>query len=429
MKVRLMQRVDYWVGVPLCFLFSIIHRIARLVLGSKEVTPKNLLFIELSEMGSAILAYSSLVKARQAIGAENIYFLVFKRNRESVELLNLLPQENIIVISDNSFLRFAFSAIAALFRIRKLGIDTVIDLELFSRFTALFSYMTGAPIRVGFHNYTAEGLYRGSFLTHRVFYNPHQHMSLNFLALVFSLQAPKNELPLLKRNVAGELVELPKFQPTAQEAEYVWSALRAAKPDLTANTPLIVLNPDPGDALPIRGWPLDKFVQLSCHLVDRNPDAILVIIGLERMKVYANAIMSAVGKERCINLTGKTRTLRDVVSLFDISKVLVTNDSGPAHFASLSSIQAVALFGPETPVLYGPLGSGVTSIYANYSCSPCVSAHNHRRTCCTDNKCLQVIEVVEVLAAVERALGSSSTVSPYNADAANRRRSLTVVNS
>jgi ADP-heptose:LPS heptosyltransferase len=139
--------------------------------------------------------------------------------------------------------------------------------------------------------------------------------------------------------------------------------------------------------------------------------------------------MNAVGKERCINLTGKTRTLRDVVALFNISKVLVTNDSGPAHFASLSPIQTVALFGPETPVLYGPLGTGVTSIYANYSCSPCVSAHNHRHTCCTDNKCLQIIEVVEVMAAVERALGYSSTVISRNADASNRKRTLAVVNS
>ena len=51
-----------------------------------------------------------------------------------------------------------------------------------------------------------------------------------------------------------------------------------------------------------------------------------------------------------IPLAGKT-TLRQVLVLYARSEILVTNDSGPAHFASMTPIHVVTLFGPETPAL------------------------------------------------------------------------------
>ena len=42
-------------------------------------------------------------------------------------------------------------------------------------------------------------------------------------------------------------------------------------------------------------------------------------------------------------------TLRQLLVLYTRSEILVTNDSGPAHFASLTAIHVVTLFGPETP--------------------------------------------------------------------------------
>jgi hypothetical protein len=63
------------------------------------------------------------------------------------------------------------------------------------------------------------------------------------------------------------------------------------------------------------------------------------------------------------------------------------------------------LFGPETPLLYRPLGPS-RAIYAGLACSPCVSAHNHRKTACTDNVCMQAIAVDEVYAAVGEILAA-----------------------
>jgi ADP-heptose:LPS heptosyltransferase len=90
--------------------------------------------------------------------------------------------------------------------------------------------------------------------------------------------------------------------------------------------------------------------------------------------------------------------------VFNIADVLVTNDSGPAHFAALTPIHVVVFFGPETPELYRPVTEHCTVLYSNYACSPCVSAFNQRRSVCSNNRCLQAISVDEVHATVSSLL-------------------------
>ena len=86
---------------------------------------------------------------------------------------------------------------------------------------------------------------------------------------------------------------------------------------------------------------------------------------------------------------------------------MVTNDSGPAHFASLLQLRTVVLFGPETPRLYSPIGNKHKILYANFACSPCVSVYNGKKSPCNDNRCLKAITVDEVLREV---LAHSSTL-------------------
>jgi ADP-heptose:LPS heptosyltransferase len=78
---------------------------------------------------------------------------------------------------------------------------------------------------------------------------------------------------------------------------------------------------------------------------------------------------------------------------------MLTNDSGPAHFASVTPLPVFVFFGPETPAIYGPLGN-MTPIYAGLACSPCVSAMNHRKSPCSDNVCLQIIPPEQVFESI-----------------------------
>ncbi len=76
---------------------------------------------------------------------------------------------------------------------------------------------------------------------------------------------------------------------------------------------------------------------------------------------------------------------------------MLTNDSGPAHFASVTSLKVFVLFGPETPHLYLPLGGNAEPFYLGLPCSPCVSAANHRKTTCLPRPCITGIPPSMVL--------------------------------
>ena len=101
-----------------------------------------------------------------------------------------------------------------------------------------------------------------------------------------------------------------------------------------------------------------------------------------------------IGDERCVNFAGKV-TFAQLPVLYSVSEIMVTNDSGPPHFAAITEMPTYVIFGPETPALYGSLGK-TTPIYAGLACSPCVSASNHRKTACRDNVCLKVIKPAHV---------------------------------
>jgi ADP-heptose:LPS heptosyltransferase len=62
----------------------------------------------------------------------------------------------------------------------------------------------------------------------------------------------------------------------------------------------------------------------------------------------------------------------------------------------LTGIDAVTLFGPETPLLFAPPGPRSHAIYAGLACSPCINAYNNRQTACRNNICMKSIAVDQV---------------------------------
>jgi len=175
--------------------------------------------------------------------------------------------------------------------------------------------------------------------------------------------------------------------------------LRAICPETSSEKRLIILNPNGSQLLPLRRWPMPHYVELARRLIT-CPSVILVITGVAAERPDADMICSAVRSSRCINFAGQT-TLRELIDLYNIADLMVSNDSGPPNFASLTALKVLVFFGPETPCCYRPLGPHVEVLYAGLLCSPCVSAYNHRKSPCMDNKCLQAISVDQVYARIK----------------------------
>lgn len=405
MNVDTMRAVDYWVGIPLCFIGTVIQKVFSWFNSKVDSTPTNILLVELSEMGSTILVDPAMQKLKQELNA-NLHFVIFKKNKPSLDLLKTVPEENIFTIRENNLISLIVDTFKFLRWTRIKKIDTVIDLELFSRFTALLSGFSGASRRVGFHAFYNEGLYRGSMLTHPVAYNSHIHIAKNFIALANSLLVEKVQLPYSKTFISDEEIILNKVVTTQSQKEQIKAKINLLYPlYISGNYRIVLFNANASDLMPLRRWPRENYIALAKRILDKYPDIIILLTGAPSEYDGLQEIPNVLQNERCVNFAGKT-TFNELAALYEVSEFMLTNDSGPGHFSAVTSMPSYVFFGPETPKLYGSLGI-TTPIYAALACSPCVSAANHRKTVCNDNLCMQVLEVEMVYNILEPALSTS----------------------
>ncbi len=402
MKIDIMRKVDYFAGIPLCFLATLLIRLVGLFARRSLQPPRKVLFIELSEMGSAILADPAMRKMQQ-VGHVELYFLIFKSNAASLRLLNTIPETHVFTIRADGFLNLAVDSLRFLGWTRQRGIDTVIDLELFSRYSALLTGLSGAARRIGFHAFYNEGLYRGDLLTHRVAYNPHLHIARNFIALVNAALAEREESPFSKTLIDDNEIKLARAEVNEGAIAVMRERVRHEYPAYDERRHrLALINPNASDLLPQRRWMPDYFVTVMRGLLAEYDDLLVLITGAPAEREEAEMLKQQVGHDRCVNFAGRQQ-LEELPTLYSMAEIMLTNDSGPGHFSAVTNLRTFVIFGPETPRLYGSLGNS-TPIYAGLACSPCVSAANHRKTPCTDNVCLKVIEPERVLEQLRDAL-------------------------
>ena len=419
---RLLLWIDRYLGSPLCLLLTAVRSLAGP--SPTAARPRSILFLKLAEQGSTVLAYDALAAAVARVGRENVYFLAFEENRFVVDLLRVLPPANVLPVETRSPGAMVRSTWRLLREIRRRRIDACIDLEFFTRSSALLAVLTGARIRVGFHTYFGEGPYRGNLMTHRMLYNPHLHTSETFLSLVQALDVPPVQFPTVGFRPPPPL-PLPAFQPTDAEREEVRALLQRnaerARPEIAlqpsqrvgdhalhpAPGRVVLLNANCSDLLPLRKWPDANYVALAQRLIDSHADLTVVFTGSTDEMTRVQQLAAAVASPRAISLAGQT-TLRQLLVLYCLAEILITNDSGPAHFAALTPIDAIALFGPETPLLFAAHGPRSHPLWAGIACSPCVNAFNSRQSACRNNVCMQQISVAQVGELADQILGTRS---------------------
>ncbi|MCC4114255.1 glycosyltransferase family 9 protein [Aromatoleum toluclasticum] len=397
-----MRRMDRWLGVPVCALLSGMRRAARTWRRTRaqEQAVRRVLFVQLAESGSMVLADPAMRELTARSGAQ-AYCLTFAHNRDSLAIAGTVAPERVFVMRTGSLRVLVTDAWRFLRDVRRERIDALIDLELFSRLTAALCVLTGVRRRAGFHRFGGVGLYRGDLYTHPLAFNPQLHMAQNYLMLVEALFA--EDVPPAPRVPAAMLVpSVCRRELGADELAVVRERLGRLRGGPIGDERLVLVNANASAMLPQRRWPQAHFVALVRATLARYADVRVLLIGAEDDRATTAAIADEVGDERCADIAGHF-ALGELPALFALGAALVSNDSGPAHFAAVTALPVIALFGPETPVLFRPLGNA-TVISAGLACSPCVNAGNQRRTRCTDNQCMRRIAVAEVFGALCRVL-------------------------
>jgi len=289
LKVDTMRKIDYYAGIPLCFIGTILIKLKKLLFGQRTTKIKKVLFVELSEMGSTILVDPAMKKLQRELDV-NLYFVIFKKNKTSLDLLKTVPEKNIFTIREDSFVNIVIDTLSFLYWTRKNKIDTVIDLELFSRFTALITGFLGAQRVVGFYSFFNEGLYRGDFLNYKVSYNSHIHIAKNFMALVNSIIDSNGEVPYSKRVVTDDEIKLDKAVVTKYDKQNMKLLIKKHYEKYDPEThKIILINPNASELLVQRRWPTEYYSELIKKILEKNEKILIFITGANVEKEEAEA--------------------------------------------------------------------------------------------------------------------------------------------
>lgn len=405
MQVRSMRALDRWVGVPISIVLTGFRKLGDLLRRRgdrpEDSGPKRIVIIKLVEQGATVIAAPAIERAAEMVGRENVFFVVFTENRPIFDMLGLVPAENVIAIRSSGLFECAVDTLRAIFRLRREHVDTAVDFEFFSRFSGALTYLSGARRRIGFHSYAGEAGYRGDLMTHRVAYNIRLHASDTYRMLIDAVLADADELPALGFT-PPDTMSGPEYDPDVADVDSVRAMLNERLNGRFWSR-LVLLNANAGDLLPIRRWSNERYIELAKRLLEQDAELCIALTGAKSEQADAEALASEVESDRCISVAGQT-TLTELLALYCVSEVMVTNDSGPAHYATMTPVDVVTLFGPESPGVFGARSDRSHLLWAGLACSPCVNAFNQRVTTCANNLCMQGISVDDVFEIVTSVL-------------------------
>jgi heptosyltransferase-2 len=223
---------------------------------------------------------------------------------------------------------------------------------------------------------------------------PHRlaHQSHDYLHLAAALGA--NPEPLA-----------PRLEITPAEMQQVDDAFlsdwRAKAQNTTPGKPLILLGLNPGAEYgPAKRWPAESFAAVAREVSRKMPDCLWLAFGGAGDRELCGDIARLAG-DRVLNLAGKT-SLRELMALLKLCRVVLTNDSGPMHVAAALGTPVVVPFGSTSPELTGPGLPGDPRHQLLKSAAPCSPCF--RRTCPIDFRCMTGIGPDRVVEAVCRAI-------------------------
>jgi lipopolysaccharide heptosyltransferase II len=361
-KIRLLKFFDNIVGKPAVIVLSKLRKYEKRTLEK----PQDFLFIRPGGIGDAVLLLPTIHALRESFPDSLIDVLCEKRN---AEVFRLSKAVNMIYLYDKEM---------GLLQCMKKHYDAVIDTEQWHRLSAVVTYFTKAPIRIGFD--TNE---RRKLFSHKIPYSHDDYEANSFLHLIEPLTGKQHSFntdePFIKEEYPLLSDRLPGFSKIDKKMIAIF----------------------PGSSVWEKRWGGDKFGKVARTLSEDG--YAVVILGSQHDKEDAQHIgLSARG---CHDLTGKT-TLYDIAAILKKCRLLITADSGLLHIAYALGTPTVSLFGASNENKWAPKGRRHYVINKHLPCSPC-SKFGYTPHCRIQRECLSSITVDEVIVVAQTILDAS----------------------
>lgn len=388
-----LQSADKWLGRAACMALQPLRWFRRRQ-RSVEL-PQRILLVKFWGIGSLQLLTPAARCLRERHPGAELTLLTLAPNAEFARGLEVFDEVRILDVGTSSWPRVFGRILELVSQLRKQRYEAVYDFEFFTRFSAVITLLSGARERFGF---AAPEVWRGGFHTSTIPFNRYWHVARNFR----SLAGGENGLPVTPD-------EISPFQVQAAHRAELGEALAEAGLELESGEELIVLNPNAGALSLERRWPPIHFAQLARKLVT-DSSAKIALIGAPSERPWVASISaktSDLPTGSVVNLAGKL-SIGALHALFERTSLFVSNDSGPMHLAAASGAPTVGLFGPETPMMYAPLGVRARSVYRPPACSPCINVHDNKVSECVLGRpeCLTNLTVDHVLTEMRALVGT-----------------------
>ena len=255
--------------------------------------------------------------------------------------------------------------------LRRRRVDLALDFEQYVRTSQALLYLAGARQVIAFDT---AGQKRAALADVKVPYDDGRHTGQSYLDLARAAGVRERAY-----RPGGLAVD-----PLAAERVASWCRPRGVPPH-----PLVLLHPGSGDNFHGRRWPTRRFGLVARRLVD-EAGAVVAVTGGRGEEGLAREVAEAAERD-VWDLAGQL-DLRELVALVARAQVLVSNDSGPVHLASALGVPVLGLYGPNSPLLYGPLSRGSVAFHDAPPCSPCITNFNYKTSRCRNPVCIAAID-------------------------------------
>ena len=297
---------------------------------------KNILIMKPSALGDIVLALPALAALRKSFPNAKISWFV---KPEFAPLLENHPYLDEIILFDRRHLSKALSntkAFGSLYslieQLRKQKFDAVFDFQGLFR-SAFISWLSGCKKRYGIANSREFA---------HIFYTDKIEHNMDCIHLV--------DLYLKVVQTAGAKIDNAEFLIPSNQADVDSVKKLLNKNGLESGKYIVLI---PGSAQESKCWPVERFAQLADKISEQFNYPIIAV-GTKAEKNKAEEINN-LAKTDVINLAGQT-SLKELIELLRIAKLVVSNDTGPGHIASVISVPLVIMYSWSNPARIAPYG-------------------------------------------------------------------------
>ncbi len=378
-RIEIQKWIDRAAGVPLLAPFAVAKNRRR---AAPREIPRRVLLVKLWGLGNLTMFLPIARALKERDPRVVVDLLTLESNREFAAPCEYVDDVLTFDAKSGSGLPI-LQLLRLAMELRKRRYDVVLDGEQFLRATALLTAFSRPAFSVGFRT---AGQARHHLYDVAVPCTTQRHMLHGFrdLARAGGLALSDEPARYVPRSIAA--------------ARRVTDRLATWR---HGDRPLVVLHVGSGDNFIGRRWPIASFARLGDLLVAREGAEIVFTGTAAEAPLVARARRSMTAPS--VDLAGRL-SLLEWIELLAASNLVVANDTAPVHFAAALDVPQIAIYGPNSPRLYGPLAPRARVMYLDLACSPCLLNTNAKSSFCTRPLCMSAIDPLAVLSTAHELL-------------------------